>query len=155
MSFQLYSLYVTLLNPGYTNFVYILGQSPCDWRTTMHQNVVKLFSTHIIYVLLFSNCVEKVLTSRKTMVQICPIVFYSSRPSPAIGEQQYIALLLVQTNRTMAIRNRQAANTIQWSVSQAICFSGVESFFIAIILSLILCPLVYETSHASLKGRYK
>ena len=31
---------VLLSDPSYVKFSYILGQSPCDWKTTMRRNVV-------------------------------------------------------------------------------------------------------------------
>ena len=46
---------------------------------------------------------------------------------------------------TKLICSRQAANRIQWSVSKAICLSGVYCHFIAVILSVILCLLAYAT----------
>ena len=51
-----------------------------------------------------------------------------------------------------AFSSRQAANRILWSVSQAICLSGVFPFLITVILSLILCLLTLETSFASWLG---
>ena len=41
--------YVALLDPGTMKFVYVLGQSPRNWKTTMHQNaVLTIFHTQNI-----------------------------------------------------------------------------------------------------------
>ena len=42
--------YVTLLDPGYMTFLYVLSQSPCDWWTPIHPNLVlTIFHTQNIY----------------------------------------------------------------------------------------------------------
>ena len=72
-------------DPGSMIFSHILEQSPSNWETTKRQNVVlTIFYTQNIChhvselhcnVLLVSNIGEKVMKSRTTMGQICPIVF--------------------------------------------------------------------------------
>ena len=82
------SIYAAQSYPGTITIVYVLGQSPQNWRTTMDWNVVPIiFHTQNIChhrgklselhydVLLFSNRREKVGKTRKTRGQICPIVF--------------------------------------------------------------------------------
>ena len=81
------SIYAAQSYPGTITIVYVLGQSPHNWRTTMDWNVVPIiFHTQNIChhrgklselhydVLLFSNRREKVGKTRKTRGQICPIV---------------------------------------------------------------------------------
>ena len=36
------NVFVLFLDPGTMKLVYVLGQSPCDWKTTMHQNAVPI-----------------------------------------------------------------------------------------------------------------
>ena len=80
-------MYVALSDSGSMKYSYILEQSPRDWETTMRTNLVptifhtlnvpmrgKLSELHCNVLLVF-NRGEKVLKCRKTMGQICPIVF--------------------------------------------------------------------------------
>ena len=88
-------------------FFYVLRQSPRNWKTMMHQNVLPIFFTHHIYITtcgklsklnfyiqFFSKRGEKVLKSRKTIGQICPVNCSTLHNLlPAIREQQYMEML--------------------------------------------------------------
>ena len=47
--FGIYYIYVAISDPSTMKFVYLLGQSPRNWKTTMHQNeVLTIFHTQNI-----------------------------------------------------------------------------------------------------------
>ena len=47
-----------LSDPGTMKFVYVLGQSPRDWKTTRHQNAVPKKFIHKIYVTMLGKSSE-------------------------------------------------------------------------------------------------